>query len=72
MSLEHSPSRQGYAAYTVAEFCRSHRLSRSKLYQLWAAGIGPRVLRVGVKVLITAEAAAEWRRERERASAEAA
>src|SRR5262249_1448275 len=45
---------------------------RSKLYQLWAAGIGPRFMKVGVKVLISIEAAADWRREREQAAAEAA
>jgi len=76
MSLEHSPARQGGpkpAAYTVTEFCIAHRLSRSKLYQLWAAGIGPRWMYVGTKRLISHEAAADWRREREAAAvAEAA
>ena len=59
------------AAFTIAEFCGAHRISRSKLYHLWAAGTGPRVMKVGVKVLISIEAAAEWRREREQAAAEA-
>ena len=63
---------QDRAAFTIAEFCEAHRISRSKLYQLWAAGIGPRLMKVGVKVLISIEAAAEWRSEREQASAEAA
>jgi hypothetical protein len=68
MSLEHDPQRAGdgrltaYAAYTVAEFCTAHRISRSKLYQLWRAGAGPRVIRVRTKILITNEAAADWRR----------
>jgi hypothetical protein len=76
MSLEHSPARQGYSvgqtdparqantvrqAYTVLEFCDAHRISRAKLYQLWAAGTGLRRKRVGVKIIITVEAAAEWR-----------
>jgi len=69
-SLSHSSDRQGSAdkqtaldppVYTVAEFCASHRVSRSALYKLWAAGTGPRFKRIGVKVLITREAAAEWR-----------
>ena len=68
MSLEHLPVPNGRACFTVAEFCDAHRISRAKLYQLWKAGIGPRVLRVGAKVIITCEAAAEWRREREIAS----
>jgi len=62
---------QDRAAFTITEFCEAHRISRSKLYQLWAAGTGPRVMKVGVKVLISIEAAAEWRREREQAAAEA-
>jgi hypothetical protein len=66
MSLEHSPIRQGgRAAYTIAEFCEAHRVSRSKLYQLWDAGVGPRIMRVGKKVIISSEAAADWRRARE-------
>jgi hypothetical protein len=68
VSLEHSPARQGGAtpaAYTIAEFCAAHRISRSQLYELWHAGKGPRVKRVGARVLITIEAAADWRREGE-------
>jgi hypothetical protein len=75
MSLEHSPARQtgggrepGRAAYTVSEFCDAHRISRSKLYELWAAGVGPRFVRIGTKKIITIEAAADWRREGEAAS----
>ena len=63
---------QDRATFTITEFCEAHRISRSKLYQLWAAGTGPRVMKVGVKVLISVEAAADWRREREQAAAEAA
>jgi hypothetical protein len=62
MHLEHSPAR---AAYTVAEFCAAHRISRSKFYQLLAEGRGPRCFYVGVKRLISFEAAAAWRAERE-------
>ncbi|MGA8612826.1 MAG: hypothetical protein WB760_14240 [Xanthobacteraceae bacterium] len=77
MNLEHSPSRQtggsretGRAAYTVSEFCDAHRVSRSKLFQLWAAGVGPRFIHVGTKKIITLEAAADWRRSREQATAQ--
>jgi hypothetical protein len=63
MSLEHSPARVGLgrAAFTISEFCEAHRISRSKLYQLWAAGTGPVFKTVGTKKIITVEAAAEWR-----------
>jgi hypothetical protein len=50
------------AAYTVSEFCAAHRISRSKLYELWATGAGPRFIHVGSKKIITVEAAADWRR----------
>jgi len=56
MSLEHSP-----AAYTVGEFCKAHRVSRSWLYQEWKAGRGPRVRRIGTKIITPIEAALEWR-----------
>jgi hypothetical protein len=56
------------AAYTVDEFCVAHRISRRKFYDLIEEGIGPRVMRIGTKVLITIEAAAAWRAEREAAA----
>jgi len=55
-------------AYDVVTFCHRHNISRAALYNAWKAGIGPRVLRLGAKVLISKEAAEAWRRERERAS----
>jgi hypothetical protein len=62
MSVEHSPVREGArCAFTIAEFCEAHRVSRSWLYQEWKAGRGPKVKQVGVKKLITMESAAEWR-----------
>jgi len=56
--------------YTIAEFCKSHRLSRTLYYKLQHAGLGPVETRLiaGGKVLITKEAAARWRAEREAAS----
>jgi hypothetical protein len=61
MSLEPSPVREGARyAFTIAEFCETHRVSKSWLYLEWAAGRGPRVKQIGTKKIITAEAA-EWR-----------
>jgi predicted DNA-binding transcriptional regulator AlpA len=48
-------------AFSVAAFCAAHGISRSLFYELQKAGRGPRILRVGRRVLITLEAAAEWR-----------
>jgi predicted DNA-binding transcriptional regulator AlpA len=62
MSLNHSSGRDSArCAFTLAEFCEAHRISRSWLYGEWAAGRGPRVKKIGTKNIITAEAAAEWR-----------
>lgn len=55
--------------FTVAEFCAVHRISRTRLYQEWKNGTGPRFFNVGAKILIRDEAAADWRREREAAQA---
>jgi hypothetical protein len=62
-----------YAAYTVQEFCISHRISRSALYKLWADGQGPRRFQIGSgrssKILISTEAAKDWRRSMEKSAA---
>ena len=71
MSLEHLLARRDRAAFTIAEFCEAHRISRSALYKMWAAGTGPRIMRAGSKVLISIEAAGDWRREREAEAAAA-
>jgi hypothetical protein len=87
MSLEHSPARQARssaaavdctapsmvaAAFTVDQFCAAHQISRALLYKLWEQKLGPRRFCAGSKVLISFEAAADWRRERERAAEEEA
>jgi hypothetical protein len=51
--------------FNIEEFCKAHRISRAMLYKLWNQGLGPRTMRTGKRVLITVEAAAEWRRENE-------
>lgn len=53
------------AAYTIAEFCDAHRISRTHLHNLTKAGQGPRLMKVGRRVLISPEAAADWRRQLE-------
>jgi hypothetical protein len=65
--IEHSPV---IAAFTVDEFCDSHRVSRTNLYNLWKQGRGPRFFWNGVQRRITAEAAAEWRQQMESEAAE--
>lgn len=54
-----------HAAFTIAEFCEAHRISKEHLHRLWRNGEGPRRMQVGRRVLITAEAAADWRKQLE-------
>jgi hypothetical protein len=52
-------------AYTIEEFCKAHRFSRASYFNLKSKGEGPREMRVGNRVIISREAALDWRRERE-------
>ncbi len=54
-----------HAMYDVNEFCRLHGISRAFFYKLLKNGLGPKTVKLGTKTLITAEAAAQWRRELE-------
>jgi hypothetical protein len=53
-------------AYSVDEFCARHRISPQLFYKFRKQM--PRTFNVGTRVLISKEAAAAWRRERERAT----
>jgi hypothetical protein len=72
MSLEHSPARQRKASgrpvyepsYSPADFCEAEHISRSKLYQLWKAGKGPRFYWNGCNRIIPHSARLEWQQER--------
>ena len=55
------------AAYSIGEFCASHAISKAFYYTLRKRGLAPDEARVGDRVIITVEAAARWRREREKA-----
>jgi hypothetical protein len=49
-------------AFTIPEFCRRHRFSVSHYFDVKREGGGPREMRIGKRVLISREAAADWRR----------
>ena len=52
--------------YTVYEFCQEHGgISKVFFYRLMKQGKAPRIMKVGRRTLITAEAAAEWRKQME-------
>jgi hypothetical protein len=55
--------------YTVIEFCKEHGdISKVFFYKLLKLGKGPRLMKVGRRTLITAEAAADWRKQMEQDS----
>lgn len=54
---------------TLKEFCARNRIARPTFYKLKANGQAPRTFRVGRKVLVTNEAAQDWRRDREQQTA---
>jgi len=58
--------------YSIDEFARRHGISRATFYNLQAVGRAPRTMKVGARVLITREAAADWRRRMEAETAQAA
>ena len=55
-------------AYSVNEFCTRHRISPQLFYKLKPKGLMPATFSVGTRVLISKEAAAAWRLERENAA----
>jgi hypothetical protein len=50
-------------AYSIGEFCRRHNISHGTYYTLKGNGKGPREGRAMRRVLISKEAAADWRRQ---------
>jgi len=56
-------------AYSIAVFCARHGISERFYFKLKAAGRGPAEIQLGNRVLISREAAARWRAEREAESA---
>ena len=50
---------------TINQFCAVEKISRAQLYKEWRANRGPRFFLVGSFRRISAEARAEWRRQRE-------
>jgi len=53
---------------SIDSFCSRNGISRSMFYKLLRAGTAPQTMKVGTRTLISAEAAAEWRRRMEQAA----
>jgi predicted DNA-binding transcriptional regulator AlpA len=52
-------------AQSVDSFCESNGISRSFFYKLHREGHAPRIMKVGRRTLISADAAVEWRKSME-------
>ena len=48
-------------AFTIAQFCAAHGISRALFYILKKNNEAPALMRVGRRVLISVEAATDWR-----------
>jgi hypothetical protein len=48
------------AVFTIKEFCDRFRIATSFYFKLQKQGKGPRTMRIGSKVLISAQAASDW------------
>jgi hypothetical protein len=59
-------------AFSIKQFCELHGISLDFYFKLARRGLGPKVMKVGARTLISQESAARWRAERERATHEAA
>lgn len=59
-------------AYSIRAFCRAHALSEAMYFKLRSMGLGPDEMQVGRRRMVSIEAAAKWRLEREAAARAAA
>ncbi len=50
-----------YDLLSITEFCARHRISPELYFKLQKQGQGPKVIRIGRRVLIPREAAQKWR-----------
>jgi predicted DNA-binding transcriptional regulator AlpA len=56
-------------AMSVDQFCHAHGVNRDTFYSLLKKGEAPECMRLGRRRLVSFEAAARWRAQREAASA---
>jgi hypothetical protein len=61
----------GRFALSIPEFCESFGISEAFYFKLKRQGLGPVEMKVGQRILISLEATAAWRAQREAAAADA-
>lgn len=54
--------------YSISQFCEAVGFSRGTFYNLAKIGKAPRVMRIGRRVVISAESVEQWRRATEATS----
>ena len=54
--------------FTVKEFCEFARISTRLFYTQQAQGLGPKVIRIGRRVLIAQETGKQWLMDQEKAA----
>jgi hypothetical protein len=59
------------ACFSIKTFCAAHHISEALYFKLRALRLGPDEMRIGTRVLISFEAAARWRAQREAATSAA-
>jgi len=69
---KHLDTAERSAMSSVDEFCGRNGISRSFFYKLCSQGLGPRVVKLGTRTLITSEDEIQWRIERQREAVTAA
>jgi hypothetical protein len=62
---QRSKHRKPGDAHTIPSFCESNAISESKYFDLKRKKKGPREIELDGRIIITPEAEADWRRERE-------
>jgi predicted DNA-binding transcriptional regulator AlpA len=73
MITEQHGSNSGHRpALSVDQFCAKYGVCRASFYNLLKAGRGPKVMKLGSRTLISAEADEAWRAERESATLDVA
>ncbi|MCS3497488.1 hypothetical protein M2189_003553 [Bradyrhizobium japonicum] len=68
-SSPHKSRAPPLAAFSIAQFCQMHGFSPAMYWKLKSQGLGPVEMKIGRRVLISAEAAAAWRCERQKTAA---
>jgi predicted DNA-binding transcriptional regulator AlpA len=62
--MDHN-NNHGMLCYRITEFCRNARICRTKLYELFKTGQGPKTIKIGRRRLILIDSGQQWLRKLE-------